>query len=177
MFKNYILCIKKARTYPLFRRNMMVIFGRVMAPLCPKLFLFCSWESTDCHEPKKCWGAAKGSSKGSAQLSVQPWYQLIYSCVCCSVGFYEYAWERLFLLHKDLTSVQCYLYLARFCVLYTRAKHDSWHLQSIIWIYHPTTPKIIPISCQKWNLWTVLVLKERSFWKHILSQKIWKARS
>ena len=35
----------------------------------------------------------------------------------------------------DFTSA----YVARFCILYTSTKHDSWHSQSIVWIYHLTT--------------------------------------
>lgn len=125
----------------------------------PQTVPLCSWESNDCHEPKKCWGADKGSSKGSAQFSVQPWYQLLYSCMCFSGGFMNVpGWH--FCCSTKTSPVHNIIYSWQGLVHCIQVQNTirGIHTASSEFITQQPLQQIITISSQERNLWTILAL-------------------
>lgn len=149
----------------------MVIFGRIIAPMCPKPFLSCSWGSTDCHEAKKCQGAAKGTVRAVlSSLSSPDINSFIAAVLQCRItnmpGRHFSCCTKTSPVHSVIYIWQGFVYCLQVqnMILDIRKASSEFITQQLL-------QQIIPISSQERNLWTVLVLKERSFWKHILSQK------
>lgn len=149
-------------------------------PLVPQTVPLVLWESTDCHEPKKCWGATKGSSKAVLSSLSSPDISS-FTHVCAAVWGFMNMPGRPFScckLHAQTSPVHSLIYIWQgfvYCIQVQNMILDI-HKASSEFITQQLLQQIIPISSQKRNLWTALVLKERSFWKHILSQKKMKAK-
>lgn len=149
----------------------MVIFGRVIAHVCPKLFLLCSWTSTDYHEPIKCWGEPRGTVRAVlSSLSSPDFNSFIDAALQCRTmnmpGRHFSCCTKTSAVHSVIYFWQGFVY----CIQVQNMILDI-HRASSEFITQQLLQQIIPISSQERNLWTIVVLKERSFWKQILSQK------
>lgn len=139
--------VKEAIVY--FRGQNMMIFGRVIplcAPNCPSYVL---GREHWLHEPKKCWGAAKVSSKGSAGFSVHADISSLIH-VSAAVGGYEYTWD-IFCCCTKTWPVHGVIYIWQGFGYGTQAQNTivDIHKASSEFITQQLLQQIIPISSQE----------------------------
>lgn len=158
---------------------MMVIFRRVMPPCAPncsscaagRVLTVMSQKSAE-EQPK---GAVRLCSVLCPALISAPLLTYVLQCGGLNMPGRPFSCCKL---HAQTSPVHSLIYIWQgfvYCIQVQNMILDI-HKASSEFITQQLLQQIIPISSQKRNLWTALVLKERSFWKHILSQKKMKAK-
>lgn len=159
---------------------MMVIFRRVMPPCAPNCSSCAAGRVLTVMSQKSAEEQPKGAVRAVlSSLSSPDISSFIH--VCAAVWGFMNMPGRPFScckLHAQTSPVHSLIYIWQgfvYCIQVQNMILDI-HKASSEFITQQLLQQIIPISSQKRNLWTALVLKERSFWKHILSQKKMKAK-